>query len=142
MSIPSCQVSLRAAVSLILALTLVAGACSTDDGDRDGADQTSSTPTTISPTSPTGPVTTLSPLGQPTPTFEALSNAFTYGDDPALDELWDACAGGSGQACDDLYYAAPTDSEYENFGYTCGDRNNVLICTELDVEPGVTPPTR
>ena len=44
----------------------------------------------------------------------------TYGDDPALDVLWDACAAGDGQACGDLYFDAPFDSEYEEFGRTCG----------------------
>ena len=43
----------------------------------------------------------------------------TYGDDPTLDALWDACAAGDGQACDDLYNEAPIGSEYEEFGDTC-----------------------
>lgn len=59
-------------------------------------------------------------------------DAHRYGDDPTLDELWDRCAEGSGQACDDLYYLAPLDSEYEAFGYTCGQRDDVTLCSELD----------
>jgi hypothetical protein len=47
---------------------------------------------------------------------------FTYGDDAALDELWDACEAGDGQACDDLYFDSPLGSEYEEFGMTCGGR--------------------
>ncbi|MFC7403554.1 hypothetical protein [Georgenia alba] len=47
----------------------------------------------------------------------------TYGDDAALDDLWDACEGGDGQACDDLFYESPYDSEYEDFGWTCGERH-------------------
>jgi len=47
---------------------------------------------------------------------------FTYGDDPALDALWEACEGGDGAACDDLFWEAPAGSEYEDFGYTCGGR--------------------
>ena len=39
-----------------------------------------------------------------------------YGDDPYLDSLWDACAGGDVQACDDLYWESPLGSEYESFG--------------------------
>ena len=50
------------------------------------------------------------------------SDAQTYGDDPALDALWDACEGGDMQACDDLYFQSPVGSEYESFGDTCGNR--------------------
>ena len=39
-----------------------------------------------------------------------------YGDDSYLDSLWDACAGGDTQACDDLYWESPVGSEYESFG--------------------------
>lgn len=52
----------------------------------------------------------------------AASAGQTYGDDPVLDGLWDACASGDGQACDDLYFDSVTGSEYERFGLTCGDR--------------------
>jgi len=45
---------------------------------------------------------------------------FTYGDDPALDALWESCLNGSAsgnrEACSDLFYEAPIDSEYEAFG--------------------------
>lgn len=47
-----------------------------------------------------------------------------YGDDPFLDELWDACTDGDGAACDDLYFGSPVGSEYEWFGWTCGDRTD------------------
>ncbi len=46
----------------------------------------------------------------------------TYGSDPALDALWDACENGSGIACDDLYFQSPVGSDYEDFGNTCGRR--------------------
>jgi hypothetical protein len=60
------------------------------------------------------------------------SDASTYGDDAALDELWDACEAGDGQACDDLYVQAPSGSEYERFGDTCGNRfePGTVICAE------------
>ncbi len=45
-----------------------------------------------------------------------------YGDDPVVDGVWDACASGNGQACDDLYLDSATGSEYERFGLACGDR--------------------
>ncbi len=43
-----------------------------------------------------------------------------YGDDPALDDLYDDCESGDLVACDDLYFQAPLGSEYEEFGSTCG----------------------
>jgi hypothetical protein len=136
MSAPRRLTALLVAVSVVLGAAVTVGCSPGIDG---GADE----PTTSSSAAPEGgPTTTSAPLlGAPAPTFEALSDAFTYGDDPGLDALWDACAAGEGKACDDLYHAAPIDSEYENFGYTCGDRPNVIICTELDEEPGLTPPT-
>jgi len=45
-----------------------------------------------------------------------------YGDDPALDALYDSCKDGDMQACDDLYMQSPFGSEYETFADTCGDR--------------------
>ncbi|WP_324649265.1 hypothetical protein [Georgenia sp. H159] len=52
----------------------------------------------------------------------SLSVGGSYGDDPRLDGLWDACADGDGQACDTLYMESPAGSEYEEFGDTCGGR--------------------
>jgi hypothetical protein len=49
-------------------------------------------------------------------------DAFTYGDDPYFDGLWDDCAAGDGQACDTLFQESPVDSEYEEFGASCGGR--------------------
>lgn len=47
-----------------------------------------------------------------------------YGDDPGLDELWDACNAGEMAACDELSREAPFESEYARFGETCGDRTD------------------
>ncbi|MDH4276444.1 MAG: hypothetical protein OEZ14_05685 [Acidimicrobiia bacterium] len=58
----------------------------------------------------------------------------TLGDDPALDSLWRSCEGGSGAACDDLFEQAPVGSDYERFGVSCGDRDEILRCSELDEE--------
>jgi hypothetical protein len=54
----------------------------------------------------------------------ALDDADTYGDDPELDELWDECDGGDGDACDLLFLRSPFGSEYEEFGRTCGGRED------------------
>jgi S1-C subfamily serine protease len=43
-----------------------------------------------------------------------------YGDDPELDELYEACGDGDMVACDDLYVQSPYGSDYESFGSTCG----------------------
>ena len=53
---------------------------------------------------------------------EINDDAQGYGDDPALDALWDACEGGDTASCDDLFWDSPLNSEYEDFGWTCGGR--------------------
>lgn len=57
----------------------------------------------------------------------------SYGDDPRLDALWDACEGGSGEACDELYWSTPVESQYEEFGATCGGRTDFLEQPCVDV---------
>ncbi|WP_448058845.1 variant leucine-rich repeat-containing protein [Cellulomonas hominis] len=47
-------------------------------------------------------------------------SAFTYGDDPVLDGLWDACSLGDMASCDELYWESSFDTDYEQFGGTCG----------------------
>lgn len=44
------------------------------------------------------------------------------GDDPRLDELVDACAAGTMASCDELFARSELNSEYENYGATCGRR--------------------
>ena len=65
-------------------------------------------------------------------TLAFVDGPHTLGDDPELDRLWRACADGSGQACDDLFRESPVGSEYERFGVSCGDRDGILDCRELD----------
>ena len=48
-----------------------------------------------------------------------------YGDDPYLDSLYDQCADGDNQACDDLFLESPGGSEYEAFGSNCGGRGGI-----------------
>jgi hypothetical protein len=54
--------------------------------------------------------------------------------DPTLDALYEACEGGDGQACDDLYFQSPIGSRYENFGDTCGNRFELAPGTCVGVE--------
>ncbi|MGH1491610.1 MAG: hypothetical protein ACRBK7_19815 [Acidimicrobiales bacterium] len=61
--------------------------------------------------------------------------AWAFGDDPALDRLWTECEEGLGAACDELFDRSELGSVYEDFGVSCGDRPEVLYCSELDAEP-------
>lgn len=61
---------------------------------------------------------------------------FTYGDDPALDLLWDECAASGTEACDTLFNESPEGSEYEAFANTCGGRGVQVACA-----PGADPAT-
>jgi hypothetical protein len=63
------------------------------------------------------------------------------GDDPTLDALWDRCAAGFGQACDDLFDRAVMGSDYEDFGATCGHRTREDPCAAVYPAPGVTLPS-
>ncbi len=72
-------------------------------------------------------------------TLAFADGPITLGDDPQLDRLWQECADGSGAACDELFAQSPIGSEYEQFGVTCGDRNEVLDCAELDEPEQVDP---
>lgn len=69
-----------------------------------------------------------SPLEPDTLAF--VDQPFTLGDDPTFDRLWEQCDAGEGSACDQLWEKAPVGSDYERFGVTCGDRNQLLDCTE------------
>lgn len=60
--------------------------------------------------------------------------AMGEGTEQELEVLYDRCAEGDGQACDDLYFESPAGSEYEEFGDTCGGRTEggSLCVNELD----------
>jgi len=55
------------------------------------------------------------------------SDASSYGDDPELDALWDACEAGDDVACDDLYWESPLGSEYESFAQENGGGSGGLF---------------
>jgi hypothetical protein len=61
----------------------------------------------------------------------------TYGSDPELDALYDACEDGDYAACDELYNSSPSGSEYEEFADTCGDRNEPAgYCVDIYEDGG------
>jgi S1-C subfamily serine protease len=61
---------------------------------------------------------------EPFPGGDVAAPPASYGDDPTLDALWDACQGGDLAACDELYLTAPDDSDDETFATTCGERRS------------------
>lgn len=59
----------------------------------------------------------------------------SYGDDPELDALWDACSDGDMEACDNLRYSSPAESDYYALGTGCNGRAeipNYSTCVSLD----------
>ena len=71
---------------------------------------------------------------------QADGTAWGYGDDAYLDGLWDSCAGGDMQACDDLYVDSAVGSEYEAFGATCGGTTDGSEwCVDVVASPGGSP---
>lgn len=76
----------------------------------------------------------------PTSVDGVIPEPMAYGDDAALDALWDQCEAGSGLACDQLFDQAPIDSEYEEFAGTCGRRTQELRCADVyGASPTTTP---
>lgn len=67
----------------------------------------------------------------PTSVDGVIPQPRTYGDDAALDALWDQCQAGSGLACDQLFDQAPIGSDYEQFAGTCGNRTQELRCADV-----------
>ena len=53
------------------------------------------------------------------------------GTDAELDALWVACTAGSASACDGLYFDSPIDSDYEAYGYSCGGRTAIALCSAV-----------
>ena len=69
--------------------------------------------------------------GQVDRTYPCIVEERKYGDDPYLDSLYDQCADGDNQACDDLFLASPGGSEYEAFGSDCGGQvDRTYPCTD------------
>ena len=64
---------------------------------------------------------------------DVISSGGNYGDDPVLDDLYNQCADGDNQACDDLFWKSPSGSEYEAFGSNCGGRGGLCETFENDI---------
>jgi len=67
---------------------------------------------------------------QPVDCSTVEASACDYGDDAELDALWDACEGGDGAACDELYFSSAFGTRYEQFGNNCGDRGFEIDCAK------------
>ena len=61
-------------------------------------------------------------FNDPVPTYPGVAPTEPLGDDPRLDALVDQCAEGTMAACDELFARSELNTEYENFGATCGRR--------------------
>lgn len=68
-----------------------------------------------------------------------------FGNDPALDALARDCSGGDPQACDILGLSGAPGSGYEEYGSTCGGRNDSLVADPdtfcVDLYPEAVPPS-
>jgi hypothetical protein len=53
----------------------------------------------------------------------ASSIPSSFGDNAELDRLWTACSEGDFTSCDLLWIVSGSPTDYETFGYTCGERS-------------------
>ncbi len=58
------------------------------------------------------------------PGTSTVDEPWAYGDDGAMDGLWNSCADGMWAACDALFIASLPGSDYEAFAATCGERTD------------------
>ena len=125
-------------IALLLAVLALATACATTTDPDQQPERTSDTAseqtsvgsaTTTPSTPPAGGATINVPdLAGAQIDCTVIDQPCEPGDDPELDGLWTACENGDGTACDRLYYDAPFDTRYEQFGNTCGDRDARVPC--------------
>lgn len=118
--------------SVVGVLVAVVVALASGCGQDAGGDKTRSEQATAASTSRPDAHST-SGLGSDT-----YGEPFAYGDDSALDALWDACEGGDTGACSDLFFESPIDSDYETFGATCGLTADWGTCASMP-EGGPAP---
>jgi hypothetical protein len=55
------------------------------------------------------------PAPAPAPKPDPIKEPYAYGDDAELDALWDGCADGVDDDCEDLYWLSPVGSDYEAY---------------------------
>jgi hypothetical protein len=90
-------------------------AATPDDGDTDTDQDVPADPSTGPPPEP-----------------DAAADLADYGTDAELDDLADACEEGDFGACDDLFAQSPIGSAYEDYGDSCGGRNEPAgFCTTI-----------
>lgn len=81
---------------------------------------TTEAPTTVDPDAP---VTTLAPGSQGLNGLTVTSIPFVLGDSRVFDALAARCAAGGLESCDTLQQRSPRNSNFEDFGGTCGARS-------------------
>ncbi|RBY89911.1 hypothetical protein [Blastococcus sp. TF02A-26] len=119
------------AVATVGAAALVAGGVSAD-GDDDGGvfgpagyspgagpDDPFEPDDPFGPDPDSGPGIDTAVPGEPVPVDESDPEY-----DRSFDEQAEECRAGDLDACDTLYYGTPIDSEYEEYGSTCGGRTS------------------
>ena len=89
-----------------------------------GGEDTTPAPAAPAPAPAPAPTPTPAPAPQP----ERTGPPMKYGDDPYLDDLWDLCAADDYDACDELFWESPLDSDYEDFAL---DRMYELEASDL-----------
>lgn len=103
------------ALALVAVMALLGSACTQSESEGSTV-LTATTTAAISSTT----TSTLPPLD--------------YGDDPALDDLWDQCAAADFDSCDALAVRSVAGSAYARFADTCGERNEPLtgeLCADV-----------
>ncbi|WP_054952817.1 flagellar basal body-associated FliL family protein [Flaviflexus massiliensis] len=132
---------LAAAVVGILFATGVIGG---DDSEEEssGTETTQSQDPSSDPSGHSVPqVPSLGPDTSGNETTDPSGDDGSYGSDPEMDALYDACGGGDMAACDDLYFSSGLGTEYEEFGNTCGGTesgNQYGMCDWGDITGGDT----
>lgn len=132
-------VLIAAVVGILFATGVIGGG----DDEADGEETTSQTVTEPDPdpsTDETEPSTT-DPENDPSTTPQGGGTEGTYGSDPELDALYDQCAAGDMAACDDLYLSSGFNTEYEEFGLSCGGTSSSPAYGLCEYDFGSSDPT-
>ncbi len=108
-------VVIAAAIAIPVLVVVLGG---DDGGTAAGSSTTTAAATTTEATTTTAATTTTT---APTTTSATTTTSMPSPcGDPTLDALYQDCASGDMQACDDLFWQSPVGSACEEFGDTCG----------------------